>query len=112
MKMPWPAFIGTGHGKERNNKMSLSTNPSRVKRRKLPKTLHSDELAGYGYILLSDTRAKHHRYGSYRHRCDGCGLWCHQLLNGLCRKCLSKSLDEEFGPAPRRRVTRAGGDRS
>jgi late competence protein required for DNA uptake (superfamily II DNA/RNA helicase) len=60
----------------------------------LPDNLTTEQLVKHGFKVVSENQAKHVRYNSDRHKCDGCGRWAKQLLGGrsgkiYCDKCIT-----------------------
>ena len=52
--------------------------------------IEEEELEQYGFVKIKDNLAKHRRYNSYRHKCEGCGIWAKDVQGAqhmLCRKC-------------------------
>jgi formylmethanofuran dehydrogenase subunit E len=57
----------------------------------LPDRLKTEELETHGFKRVSENRAEHERYRSYRNRCDKCGDWVKQTEGGkgrvYCKEC-------------------------
>lgn len=57
--------------------------------------IKSEQLADLGFVIISEGKAEHSKYTTWRLRCHKCGDWVRQLTYGkdkvkLCNRCFRK----------------------